>query len=265
MKEDLTQRWSSLKLTEAEQQELFLPDEDILSSNPRGNLCLLASILNDRTLNREAFKNTMAKVWNTSGWLTFKEFCPNKFLLEFQLLSDKKKVLHGRPWSFDCHRICLKEFESDLSPIEVQFNLEPFWVQAHNLPFVGMNRQLGERIGEAIGKVHTVEVDDQGHGWGSFLRIKVDVDVTKPLVHGRMVNLGGKQSRSHFKYERLPNFCFKCGLLKHVNGKCPNFGLTNQSQDQYRQWMRAPNSFPPQVPVKKYGGTPEYSSQGSPP
>ncbi|XP_042983219.1 uncharacterized protein LOC122312628 [Carya illinoinensis] len=235
MEDEITKRWSSLKLTDTEQQELLLPEEDILSSKLRGNSCLLASILNDRTSNREVFKNTMAKVWNTSGWITFKEFGPNKFLLEFQLLSDKKKVLHGRPWSFDRHLVCLKEFESDLSPSEVEFKSEPFWVQAHNLPFAGMNRQLGERIGEAIGKVHTVEVDDQGHGWGSYLRIKVDVDVNKPLVRGRMVNLGGKQSWSHFKYERLPNFCFKCGLLKHVNGKCPNFDPSIQSQDQYGQ------------------------------
>ncbi|XP_042980067.1 uncharacterized protein LOC122310252 [Carya illinoinensis] len=257
MEEELALRWSSLKLTEAEQQELFLPEEEALSSKLRGHLCLLASILNDRTANREAFKSTMAKVWNTFGWITFKEFGPNKFLLEFQLLSDKQKVLHGRPWSFDRHLICLKDFESDLSPNEVQFITEPFWVQAHNLPFAGMNRQLGEKIGEAIGKVHTVEVDEQGHSWGSYLRLKVDVDVTKPLVRGRMVNSGGKQLWSHFKYERLPNFCFKCGLFKHANGKCPNFGLNNQPQDQYGQWMRAPNSFPPQVSVKKYGGSPE--------
>lgn len=43
----------------------------------------------------------MAKVWTTTGWITFKEFGPNKFLLEFQLLADKRKVLQGRPWSFD--------------------------------------------------------------------------------------------------------------------------------------------------------------------
>ncbi|XP_041025460.1 uncharacterized protein LOC121265854 [Juglans microcarpa x Juglans regia] len=147
--------------------------------------------------------------------------CTNRLLIEFQLLSDKKKVLHGRPWSFDRYLVCLKDFDGELSPNEVQFSSEPFWVQVHNLPFVGMTKILGEMIGAIIGKVHTMEVDAQGCGWGSFLRLKVDVDVTKPLKRGPMINLGGKPCWTYFKCEHLPNLCFKCGLLKHKYGGSP--------------------------------------------
>lgn len=256
MEDDLTKRWEMLNLIEEEQQELLLPEEDNLIAKLRGSHCLFAYILSDKNANREAFKSTMAKVWNLAGWLTFKDLDPNKFLLEFQMLLDKKKVLQGRSWSFDRHIIYLKEFEGELSPSKVSFTSEPFGVQVHNLPFASMNEHLGKKIRAAIDKVHTMEVDDQGYGWGSYLRIRVDVNVNKPLLQGRMISLGDKQCWTYFKYERLTTFCFKCGLMKHVNDKCPNFNLVSQSQEQYWHWLRAASGSPQPSSGKKYGGSP---------
>lgn len=125
-----------------------------------------------------------------------------------------------------------------------------------------MNEQMGRRIGAGIGTVLIVEVDYQGSGWGSFLRIRVEVNITKPLLSGKMINLGGKQCCTHSKYERLPNLCFKCGLLKHTNGKCPNINLVSQSQEQYGQWLRAPSAPLYSSFLRKYGGSPEFPSQG---
>ncbi|XP_042939330.1 uncharacterized protein LOC122274350 [Carya illinoinensis] len=160
MEEDITQRRCNLNLTEEEQQEFHLQEDAVMATKLRGNHCLLAMVFNDRYANSEAFKSTMSKVWNIEGWLSFRDLGSNKFLLEFELNSDKETVLQGRPWSFDRHLISLKEFEGVLTPNEVQFNTELFWVQIHNLPFAGMNEMVGRRIGETIRRVHLVEVDD---------------------------------------------------------------------------------------------------------
>ncbi|XP_042939449.1 uncharacterized protein LOC122274478 [Carya illinoinensis] len=204
MVEDITRRWESLKLTKEEQEEITLPDKVVLSYNIKGELCLLAKIFNYRTANREAFKTTMSKIWNTEGWLTFKELETNQFLIEFQLHSDKQKVLQGRPWSFDRHLVCMKELEGILSLSEVHFLTEPFWIQVHNLPFAGMNKEMGMLVGAGLERVLEVEVDIEGYGWGSFSRIKAEVNVTKPLVRGHFLKFGNKQSWLSFKYERLP-------------------------------------------------------------
>ncbi|XP_042976264.1 uncharacterized protein LOC122307436 [Carya illinoinensis] len=262
MAEEIITRWESLTLTEEEKQEVTLSADEIFSLKIRGSYCLLAMILNDRTANREAFKSTMARVWSTAGWITFKEFGNNRFLLEFQLLADVNKVLQGRPWSFDRHLICLREFEGVLSANEVQFSAEPFWVQLHNLPFAGMTRKMGEEIGSTIGKVHSVETDEQGYGWGNFLRVRVEVNVNKALARGRMLKHGGRQCWVQFKYERLTNFCFKCGHLQHANGKCSSLG--SQATEQYGYWLRAAAVFPSFMSVKKYGGRPEQNTPGSP-
>ncbi|KAF5447575.1 hypothetical protein F2P56_033117 [Juglans regia] len=223
MTDDITRRWETLKLTENAKEELVLPDEVVLSTSIKGQHWLLAMIFNDRTVNKEAFQSTMAKVWNSEGWITFKEFGVNKFLLEFQLLKDKEKLLQGRPWSFDQQLICFIDFNGGLSSSEVQFQFEPFWIQIHNLPFARMNKDVGSLIASGLGKVLEIEVDTEGFGWGSFLRAHVEVNITKPLPRGRFLKIGAQQ---HL-------LAFKCGLLMHGKGSCSALPQTSQAKEQH--------------------------------
>ena len=88
-----------------------------------------------------------------------------------------------------------------------------------------------------------VDVSDSGVQWGKYLQARVKMDVTKKLVRGKKITIEGGESRwVHFKYERLPNFCYRCGLLSHVIRDCPesvgsNY-QTDESQMQYGAWLR---------------------------
>ena len=56
---------------------------------------------------------------------------------------------------------------------------------------------------------------------GSFLRLKITIDLSLPLCRGRLVSLeNDKQVWVSFKYERLPNLCYWCGRLTHVDKDC---------------------------------------------
>ena len=48
---------------------------------------------------------------------------------------------------------------------------------------------LGKMLGEGIGDF--IEVDDKSvdEGWGPYLRIRVSIDVSKPLLRGKMIEL----------------------------------------------------------------------------
>lgn len=50
-----------------------------------------------------------------------------------------------------------------------------------------------------------------------FMRLRVRLDVCLPLKKGKVIILpGGVSTMVTFKFEKLPNFCFICGLLEHV-------------------------------------------------
>lgn len=54
-----------------------------------------------------------------------------------------------------------------------------------------------------------------------YLRFKVEISIKSPLPAGFFQKrFGGGETWIQFKYERLADFCFKCGMLEHVTGKC---------------------------------------------
>ena len=54
------------------------------------------------------------------------------------------------------------------------------------------------------------------------LRIKIKIDIHKPLTRGVFIKLNLKQDPQWFyiQYEQLPNFCYICGRLGHVIDDC---------------------------------------------
>lgn len=95
-------------------------------------------------------------------------------------------------------------------------------MQLHNLPFGCMNSTVGSRIVALIGcLLHVdVDVDDNGHGWGKFLRVLVEINFYKPLVRGTTLHLQGRNVIVSFKYECLPRLSFSCGIVIHIASSC---------------------------------------------
>lgn len=52
------------------------------------------------------------------------------------------------------------------------------------------------------------------------MMIKVLIDLNLPLKREIMVKFKEKNLRVHFKYERLPTFCFVCGRIGHQLKDC---------------------------------------------
>ena len=75
-------------------------------------------------------------------------------------------------------------------------------------------------LGESLGQVTPCENPNEMVG-GDFLRVHVEIDVSKPLCRGRSVVLvDNKETWISFKYEKLPNFYYWCGLISHDGKDC---------------------------------------------
>lgn len=106
-----------------------------------------------------------------------------------------------------------------------------------------MGKEVGYQLGSTMGMVEKIDTDEEGVGWGKFLRVRIRLDLTKSLARGRIINLFGKQVLIAFQYERLPRYCFDCGRICHGRGGCTNksdFRKT-ESEKQYGPWLRVPS------------------------
>ncbi|KAF5442667.1 hypothetical protein F2P56_035300 [Juglans regia] len=183
----------------------------------------------------------------------------NKFLVEFQSATEKHRVLLERPWSFDKFLLCIQDCVGCTTSKDITFTRESFWIQLHDLLFVGMNKTMGERLGATIGFVITVDVDANDMAWGSYVRVKVLVDISKPLAIGHFLNMGEKRLWISFKYERLPMFCFQFGVIMHVKLRCPSSTSDGGSREgqpaQYGPWLGpVPSQKLPRISIEGGNG-----------
>ena len=174
--------------------------------------------------------------------MSFTDAPDGLLLVEFFDVGDKDRVLIGRPWSFERCLLLVTSLEGDVQSSKLDMNLVPFWVQIHDLPLLYMNREVGEHVGGILGSVLLVDTDENGVGWGKSLRVRVQLDVSQPLLRGKKIRLNGQSLWIYFKYERLPMFCYWCGRLWHGGGGCP---ITASSKGkfletvQYGPWLCA--------------------------
>jgi len=133
--------------------------------------------------------------------------------------------------------------EESTPPAQMDFSKSLFWIQVRDLPLCCMNNEVGLKIGESIGKVEEVDINGVGTGRGSSLRIRVHLDITKPLERGRALWINGKMVWVNFRYEKLPHFCFNCGRIFHNQTQCSDSKSTKQNAEsspkQWGTWLRA--------------------------
>ncbi|XP_042952131.1 uncharacterized protein LOC122289219 [Carya illinoinensis] len=225
MAEELESLCQHLSLSEKESCEIHV-DSTVLEPNiARGERCLLMTLLTDRYYNREALKSMMKKVWQPIHKVSFKELGSKLILVEFADDHDKQRVLREGPCSFDRNLVLMKCLEGDRQVTKIRLSEASFWIRMYEMPLNAMNEEVGRIIGNKIGFVEEVDEEQGEAAWGEFMRIRVRMDISQPLMRGVRVKLGQYGiCWIRFAYERLPNFCYWCGKLGHQFKDCEGVG-----------------------------------------
>ncbi|KAL7191478.1 hypothetical protein ACSBR2_023538 [Camellia fascicularis] len=171
-------------------------------------------ILAPKTLNRQAVLNIIHSAWKTRT--------------PFEELADRQKVLEDTPWSVMDSLLVLQPLQPGMVTSELEFCWCPFWVQVHGLPIEKLTCGHSETIGRHIGWLVSVEAHTEGLLLQrNLLRIRVEVDVTKPLLQGFIFHRkeegevpGGAGIKVFYKYEKLSEFCYDCGRIGHDRNSC---------------------------------------------
>ena len=179
---------------------------------------MMGKLLTDRKQNLRALKNTLRNVWKIGQDLKIvevgRDILQFKFANEYQL----RWVETNGPWNFENNLLLLKRWERGMTASNVSFTHSPFWVQIWGLPFDIMTEKIGKEIASNLGIFMTVDTRSWMSEQAKFMRVKVNLPLEKPLRRcGKVASLEGESFCIQFRYERLPVFCFRCGVMGQMS------------------------------------------------
>lgn len=198
----LEELWSRFSLTEEEEgrEEVAHQDEVVIHR-------LVGKFFTKRVLNVDVVARTFKRLWKPSGKLKIRDIREGILLFAYEDTLDLERVLEYELWSYDKSLVVFKK-ATDIESIPfLEFDLVTFWMQIHNVPKKSLNHETCEAIGKTIvSMIQVANAEDDG-SIGEFLRVRVAIDITKPLPRccklwskGRHIGWVGIQ------YECLPNF-----------------------------------------------------------
>lgn len=124
----------------------------------------------------------MNRIWRISKPATFKAVGKNIFTITFATKTNKQKVFDGRPWLFNNHLLILKQLDGFDQTNQIQFETKALLLRFYNLRILYMNRMYGKQICEFLDEVLDEDLEMDDTGWGHFLHIQIEINITKSLV-----------------------------------------------------------------------------------
>ncbi|KAF3952870.1 hypothetical protein CMV_021626 [Castanea mollissima] len=232
------------KLTKEEEEDIVIANSSSSEIFEECSLSLFGRLLSDRHQNLRALKNTLKAAWKIGSDLRIVEVGNNVIQFKFSSSYQLEWVEKNGPWNFENNLLLLCQWRKGLTSKNICFSHSPFWVQIWGLPFENMAEEIGKNIGSKIGRVLEVDKRAMQAGQAKFLRIRVEVPIDKPLRRGGYVkNEEGGRYWVDFRYERLPVFCYICGVLGHDEKHCPLKPMEQYAERQYGEWLKAGGVF----------------------
>lgn len=185
----LEELWKRFKLFEEERGLLAVESHEVVVSKQQAKFSIVFKLQTNKAFNKDAVKSTCANLWRASHGVNVKVVGQNLFLAIFASKEHLEVVFDKGPWSFDKKLILMKRFSGDVSPAKVTFTHSAFWIRIFNNPIKSMSREVGAKIANEVGELITVDAPKSGVSWGPFLRIRVNIDINKPLMRGKMIQI----------------------------------------------------------------------------
>lgn len=218
--EDLGERWDEFQIEEEEGGVLF-DESEVLKDEVDARWCLVGRLLSDRPVDFDALRNVMASLWRPGKGMFVKELDVNKYLFQFFHEVDIQRVMEGSPWTFNKVPLIIDRLKQGENPRAVTLNKMEIWVQVYDLKVGFMSEKVLIVIGNYIGEFVTSCSKNFTGIWRDYLRVRVQIDIDKPLKRRMKIQRTKDEGYwVNFKYERVPTFCFICGVIGHSERFC---------------------------------------------
>ena len=179
-------------------------------------------VLSEKMIHVETVEQALGRVWCPIKGIECKAMGEKKFVITFLQESGKRKALDEGPWMISKELMVVADVDRRKTLDEIDFVLVPIWIHIMNLPIGLMNKEAGKTIGQEVGKFMMVDMEDGDVPIRRFLRVRVRLDIRRPLMRGVTVH-DEEENRDRWcplVYEYLTDFCYICGLIGHTDRSC---------------------------------------------
>jgi hypothetical protein len=225
-----------LGIDEDEIDDLVFEEEE---SAPKEGIkwMALARVHTTNFFSPQTFEQHMRIAWSPAKEVEFHHIEGNLFTIQCFCLGDWLKVDEGGPWLFRQNIVCTKQYDGFAPLDSIDLNTFETWVQIHKLPIGYRKEPLVRNLTEKkVGKVKKVELNV--HGVGNFVRVRVVLDVRKPLARFVSLSRAGEREIYQIKYEKMPRFCGACGFMGHTHLECGS-GEFDEDKLKWGEFLKA--------------------------
>lgn len=206
---------------------------------------LVGKIISDKDLNRKTVRGMITKSWGNPRGMYILDLNTNTYLFNFSEPVTPRRIMAEAPWNILGSLLCLHRWTPEFTLHEIDFSYSPFWIQIHGVPLEGISKENARKIASKIGEVEVVEDPFVGYKLArGFMRARVCVDITKPLITGFWIPRKGMPNTwAWIYYEKLQDFCYKCGRLGHGRKDCEEpeaVALWNPDRPRYGPKLGVP-------------------------
>ncbi|KAK1695697.1 hypothetical protein QYE76_012394 [Lolium multiflorum] len=229
---------SHLELNDEELDDVVVDVEAAKEYRRAARWLAIGKVQTSRSFSSEALFEKMKSVWSLAKDPGCREVGDNLFLFQMHCLADWKKVVHQGPWTFRGWGLLVEDYDGLGDPAEFVFSGLFVWAQIHGIPELYRKEEVVDDLARRIGKVKEVQMVPKLFFEGNYVRLRVRIEVAKPLLRFVSLTTPEGKKRLAVKYEKMPFFCKRCGLIGHDHEECGD-GVWEEKQLQYGTWMLA--------------------------
>ncbi|CAN1286952.1 hypothetical protein LINPERPRIM_LOCUS19457 [Linum perenne] len=210
---------------------------------------LVGRFVGDRECSVTTIKNNAQRLWKLKGDLRVRKIQQkNAFVFSFFEHDDKKKVEEGSPWMVLQSHLIMRSWEGHRDPEEVIIDSTEAWVWMWGLaPDLRGKNNIMKIARMFKGLVDYEETEEDMGEWKSFVRVRMEIYLDKPLPTGfQSPSENGGVDKVEFAYEHIPDFCYCCGIMGHTISFCElrmkNIEFFDKNPTKYGSHMKVEGS-----------------------
>lgn len=202
---------------------------------------IIGKLLASKQISKQILHSSLMGIWCNPTGFKITELENNLYQFSFEKEVDINRILKGEPWIIRNVWLKLYLWNRNTNIQELDFTHAPLWIQVWGLPLHCKTIAMGHQIGAQIGKLEEAAIYEYPNN-AKIIKVKVQYNISNPILAGMYIdNENDEINWVDFRYENLPLFCFKCGLIGHSNDNCEEIStkLSTRTVNTRGPWLRS--------------------------